>query len=184
MDLKKIDLELQVLVKQARLDIWEICTRINWLHNNSRAYASECGFTAIQAADRLESYLADFAVNMQEVATILSVFPNKEQWNRPLLQLRDAAFDAIASRDREEKQSSRLQSAARTRGKKTTRNVEMDEAKAKIGNYAELLSRRDEEIDQLNQRIQQLQADKESLLAKVKTLEKKLRDMKKQLAPA
>lgn len=184
MDLKKIDLELRALVQNSRLEIYEICTRIKMLHDNSRQYASAVGLTAIQAADRLRSYLDDFNVDLMEIATLLSVFPSKEQWNKPLRQMVDAAFKAVAQRDRSAAKEASANQIPKTRQKKTTRNAEMDEAKARIESYAELLHRRDEEIQQLQLEIEQLRTDKNSLIEKVKSLESKLRKERRKNRPA
>lgn len=99
---KKIETEIKNLVAEGRSKIYDIATRCVLLFNDCDTYARTVGIKGDDVLAHLNGYLADFAVDLESVITLLQVFPHREQWDKPLLELLQQAEKVITGQRKEE----------------------------------------------------------------------------------
>lgn len=164
---KRIEIEIRELVAGGRRNIYEIATRCVTLLNDSGTYALAIGIKPDEVIEHLDGYLKDFAVNLESVVTLLSIFPNEAQWNKPLLDLLEEAEALI----RQQKADQRREEEGHVT---PTRHVikraeyeevvkDRDSLKAETTHWREEALRLKAENDQLKMKCAELQGEVRAL---------------------
>jgi hypothetical protein len=163
---KKIELEIRELVTGGRQNIYQIASRCLLLLSESDSYAAAVGLNPDNVLHHLDEYLADFAVSIDDVATMLKVFPNADQWTRPLREMLNDAEKAIKAADKTERENDAVPA------RKVIKKVEFD---------AVVKERNDAIYDATQQRTQvaRLIAENDQLKAKVATLEGQVAELRR-----
>lgn len=151
---KKLEIEIRNLVQNNREMIYDIASRCVLLLNESDSYAAAIGINPDSVVEHLNGYLRDIAVDLADCVLLLKVFPHREQWNKPLLDLLQEA-EAKVKADRQIDADGELKPA-----RKTIKRVEFDavvkerdEAKAEARNSQNQLARLLDENEKLKGRI-------------------------------
>lgn len=169
---KKIEIEIRELVQECRngrASLYEIATRLVRLFNESDSYATVINMKPDSVAEHLNEYLRDFAVDLETVITLLNVFPAREQWNRPVLDMLHEARAKVQQRASENPLPTR----------RTAKVAELDAAMATIQSKTSELKRTTSELDRLRAENTRLQAANDRLSEKVKTLEGQVRELRR-----
>lgn len=94
-DYKQLDVQMRNLIQELRTgenSLYSLGTMCVRAWKDIGDFARQLQITPHQADAKLRSYLAEFGVDIEEMCAILTVFPNREQWERKsLLTIRDDA---------------------------------------------------------------------------------------------
>ena len=154
---KKIEIEIREMVQSGRQNIYEIATRCVQLFNECDNYAAAVNLNPDDVLQHLNEYLKDFAVDLSTVITLLKMFPSKEQWNKPLLDLLDDANAAI--------RATATDSEMPVRARRTYTRADKETAETQIAEQAVLLNRKDAELTRKDSEIERLRAENARLIA-------------------
>lgn len=163
---KKIEIEIREIVLTGRGTAWDIATRCVKLLSESDSYAQAIGISPDHVVKHLDEYLADYAVNLESIVTMLKVFPEREQWNKPLLILLGEAHAVVKSQAKQEAD----ESPQRTRS--VVKKVEF-EAVEKRAVTAE------SEAAKLRREVERLKTENELLRQQVATLKGQVAELRK-----
>lgn len=145
-------------------DITKWCVE---LFNASDDYAAAVGITGDDVLDRLNGFLRDFAIDLEDAISLLKHYPDREQWNRPVLDMLDEIYEKLA----EEKRQSR---SGIKRRRATLREIEELEAKLKDAEYR--AAKASAEVDQLRAENSELRAENRELRIRIDQLERILQN--------
>lgn len=85
---QKIEKKLTKLVQEGRGNLYEIAVLCVELFTDSENYANHLGIKPREVVKRInELYLKDFAIDVETAVSLLEVYPEKHQWNRPVLDM-------------------------------------------------------------------------------------------------
>lgn len=163
---KQAEQEIAKLVQQGRTKLWEIGTRCVALFNDSDAYAAEINISAESVVEHINGrFLRDFALELEDIIVLLQHFPEKSQWNRPVLDLLDEAHAKIAA-DKPERQH------AATR--RTVKLKEHEAVEAKLRDAEFQLERTSQSMADLRAENQELRRENARLEGRILELERML----------
>lgn len=160
---KAIEIEIRELVTGGRQNIYQISTRCVQLLNDSDNYAMAVGLKPDAVLDHLNGYLRDFAVDLESVVTLLQIFPNADQWDRPLLDLLKEAEAKVKASDTEEP-------LARTR--RTVKLADLEEKER-------IIKERDLELAKVKAENERLVATNEKLTERVAKMEGQIQELRR-----
>lgn len=170
-DFKKIELELRRIIKTVRTgknSLYEIAVRCVVLFNAQDDYASEIGIQPEDVAEHVNNmFLRDIAVDLSELITVLKVFPDKAQWDRPLLDLLEAAKIEI--------RGSRPENEGLPPSRKSVKVADYEQACADRDFFEREKKKLEERVQELESANLQLQQDTAHLQGRIVELERLVR---------
>ena len=160
-DCKQAEIDIRQLVTQGRAKIYDIAKRCLSLLDESDDYAAAIGIKPDDVVSHLNGYLRDFAVDLEDCRILMKIFPARQQWDRPLLDLLKDAEKQIkaeskASRDDDEPQRTR-KVVKQSEFEKIVH--ERDEAIAETANMQRQLAKMVAENDQLKSTVAELRGE-------------------------
>lgn len=161
---KKIELEVRNLVQECRngkVSLYEIGTRLRKLHEESATYSVAIGIKPDDVLAHLNEYLSDFAVDLNSINVLMEHFPNREQWNRPVLKMLEEVQKIAAKTERSE--------SPMTRSRATIAELELERQRVK---------EKDSEINKLRAENTKLIEENTKLKARVTKMEGQIHELR------
>jgi hypothetical protein len=156
-------------IRNGKQGLYDVVTWCVALFSESDSYAAAIGIKGDDVAAHIESrFLIDFNVELSELIVLLKVFPDREQWTRPLRTMIDEAHEQARATT-----STNMQlSAARTTRRATLKELEQAETRAKSAEFQ--VARFNGEIDQLRAENSDLRRENLTLKGRIEELERLL----------
>ena len=166
---KKLEIEIKELVTQGRSVLYDIATRCVMLLNDCDNYAVSLNQKSEEVIERLQGYLADFNLTLDEAVLILKIFPDKPDWLKfkSVRELYDAAVAKVNADKKHE------QSEANSVPQRRSIKVAEFEAVVKERNEAAY------EAKQQRDQVARLMAENDQLRARVATLEGQVQELRR-----
>ena len=168
---KKIELEIKDLVTQGREKLYDIATRCVTLLNDSDSYAISLHQKTEDVIARLQGYLADFNIELDECVLILKVFPDKDQWTA-CKNVREL-FDKAAAQ---------IRSEAKQEASEAEPTVVPSRKRVKVSEFEQVVKERNDAIYEAKtarDREARLLAENDQLKARVATLEGQVEELRR-----
>lgn len=167
---KKIERRILETVREIRNgenSLYDVASDCLALLKESREYADAIGMNPEDVPGHIEGrFLSDFNVTLSELKAIMSHFPDRDQWDRPLVVLYAEAAAALSLRESEVKSHAKSRRAIKVSEHEAVIR-ERDDAKA------ELKHTRDTIID-LNTKLRDLESENAVLRGRIQELERHL----------
>jgi len=164
-DYKRMETELKRLCQQGRANLYEIGKRCVELFNASDEYAAAIGIDAESVVEHINGmFLRDFAVELEDLIVLLKFFPEKKQWDKPILQLLDEATEKINAGKPEHQRAVR----------RAVKRKEFEAVESKLKDAEFQLGRQSQTIAELRAENQELRRENARLEGRIQELEKLL----------
>lgn len=170
---KKI-LDALAKIRNGKGSLYDIATWCLELFTESDTYADAIGIEPDEVVHHIESrFLKDFAVDLSEVVILMKFFPDRVQWNRPILDLLDDAHAQIAEKKREEvsEQPRRTRRVVKRQEHEQVQK-ELAEVQLEVKRKTQAQQETRSELDKAKDRIRELEMENAQLRGRIAELER------------
>jgi hypothetical protein len=170
---KSIERQLLQAIQRNRTGeggLFDIATMCLTLFSESPDYAAEIGIPDEYVVDHINhKFLRDYAVDLEGILILLKHFPERDQWNRPLLDLLQEAKKAIAA-ERKAASDEDDKPARRTATVK-----QLQELQGEVDDKDAIIAKLQGEVDQLQAENRDLRIANAKLEGRIQELERLLK---------